>query len=105
MHAIKWKLEESEGMASAKIIINIISNFSLGAIPSYVHGVPTRPGQARISHKGPHTCLGSLDMVHKGLLDTVGRLCCSALCISNKPEGSQSYLQTGSERGQWIGLS
>ena len=53
MHAIKWKLEESEGMASAKIIINIISNFSLGAIPSYVHGVPTRPGQARISHKGP----------------------------------------------------
>lgn len=96
IHAIKWKLEESEGMASAKIIINIISNFSLGAIPSYVHGVPIRPGQARISHKGPHTCLGSLDMVHKGLLDKVGRLCYSALWISNKPEGSQSYLQTGS---------
>lgn len=38
MHAIKWKLEESEGMASAKIIINIIS-----ILMSMVY----LPGQAR----------------------------------------------------------
>lgn len=42
---MKWKLAESEGMASVMTVINIINNFNSGTIPPYVHVAPTRSGQ------------------------------------------------------------
>lgn len=61
-------------------------------------------GQASISRKG-HTCLGSLDMVHKGLLDMVGRLCCSAVCVSNRPKEGVSTSANRQLRGDCVGLA
>lgn len=40
MHTVKWR-SESEVMASVIIIINVINNVDLGAIPPYVHAAPT----------------------------------------------------------------
>lgn len=87
---MKWKLVESEGMGSVIIIVITINDFNLGAVPVCVKAV--LPGQAKISHRGPHSCcLGSLDVVHQGAPDTVGRLCCCAVCACNNLKGVSHF--------------